>query len=329
MNRLATRPLLACVLVAGGLTSSLCAQPLQYQPGSLLIYPLWMNQAGKGSLISVTNTNGDRRVLANNFRRGDVNVHYFYIEQRNWRVFDRVERLTPNDIFTVITADHNPEQGEGFLYVVAEDPETELAIEFDYLIGKEVVVDMVGNVCYATVAYSIQANRPTPYSITDVNGNGRAEFNNTEYVRFPDVLFVDSFMEQVPSGIIDELVLLTTLGQDFRVDLDWLIYNNREDVFSRTFSFVCWTKVRLDQISAVTMFPNLNGQNPGGEARTGWARVDGRVATNIYTGELVDDPPFIGAHISTINAPPAILFQGMRLLHQDGYQDGRSLPIRF
>jgi hypothetical protein len=287
-----------------------------------------MNAGGKGSLISVTNTNGDRRVLPNNFRRGDVDVHYFYIEQRNWRVFDRVERLTPNDIFTVITADHNPEQGEGFLFVVAKDPETERAIDFDYLIGREIVVDMVGNVCYATVAFSVQGERP-PYSPTDINNDGIAQFDGSEYTELPDSFYIDSFMEQVPDGLIDEVVLLTTLGADYRVDLNWLFYNNREDVFSRTFSFVCWTKVRLDQISLVTMFPNLNGTNPGGEARTGWARVDGNVATNIYTGQLVQDPPFIGLHISIINAPPAIIFQGMRLLHQTGYQDNGELPIRF
>ncbi len=116
---------------------------------------------------------------------------------------------------------------------------------------------------------------------------------------------------QQSNSLETELVLVSLLGRDFRINVNFLFYDNEEDVFSRSFTFVCWTSVKLSDISLITR--NLGGRS--GEAQTGWARIDGDFAVNLITGllwtseEVVPpgipnrdqaDPPLLGAYVERI-----------------------------
>ena len=188
-------------LVAGATTAQ--AQPRHLQPGSLLIYPFYDSSPGAGTIISVTNTNSDRTFCPNeDFRAGDVVLHYVYIDGATWREFDRFEPLTPGDTLSVLADSHNPEMDRGFLTVKALDPVTLDAIDFDYLIGDAIVVQSDFNFLWGYTPYSFRGladdntqqdcNRIT----TDDDQDGKADFDGTEYDMFPSELFVDSFLDR-------------------------------------------------------------------------------------------------------------------------------------
>jgi hypothetical protein len=327
------------MLVLGLAGVSATAQPTEMEPGSVLLYPQVDSRLGigMGTVISVTNTLGDRRVRQNNLRVGDVQIQYFYVEGRNnWQVSDRIERLTPNDMFTVLAGDHNPQTELGFLLIVAQDPEVEVPISFNYLIGDEILVDVQGNRTWSLTAIPFKCLLPfeeglnTVRTTTDVNQNGAVDFDNVEYDYWPDALYMNRFFQQ--NGALEtELILVSMLGRDFRISVGFLFYDNEEDVFSRSFDFICWTSVKLSDISLITR--NLGGRS--GELPTGWARINGDRAFNLVTGEqwtseegqpnpLNQDPPLLGAYVERIL--PAAGYEYGHLLHHSGAQNGNEFP---
>jgi len=322
-----------------GLAGLAWAQPREMEPGSVLLYPIVSSSLGQGhgTVISVTNTLGDRRVRNNNFRVGDVQIQYFYVEgRRNWQVTDRIEQLTPNDMFTVLAGDHNPQVEVGFLIVVAQDPETQVPISFNYLIGDEILADFLDNRTWSLPAIPFKAIAPFQEGLggvrttTDTNANGAVDFDGAEYDYWPDVLYLNRFFQQ-DASLEGELTLVSLLGRDFRISVNFLFYDNEEDVFSRSFEFICWTTVRLWDISLITR--NLGGNS--NELQTGWARIDGHAAFNLITGAQWasetppanpqnQDPPLLGAYLERIF--PMMGFEYGHLLHHSGFQNGNEFP---
>ena len=86
--------LLSAMLLAVASVAS--AQPVHLQPGSALVFPLYDSSPGTGTVICVTNTN-DSNIYCNetDFRRGDVVLHYVYVDGETCFEFDRYEFLTP------------------------------------------------------------------------------------------------------------------------------------------------------------------------------------------------------------------------------------------
>jgi len=327
------------MLVLGLAGVSATGQPREMEPGSVLLYPQVDSRLGlgMGTVISVTNTLGDRRIRNNNFRVGDVQIQYFYVEGRNnWQITDRFEQLTPNDMFTVLAGDHNPQTELGFLIIIAQDPETQVPISFNYLIGDEILVDVQGNRTWSLTAIPFKSLLPFQNGLlgirttTDLNANGAVDFDGTEYDYWPDVLYMNRFFQQ--NGALEtELILVSMLGRDFRISVNFLFYDNEEDVFSRSFDFICWTSVKLSDVSLITR--NLGGRS--GELPTGWARIDGNVAFNLITGQqwasetppanpTNQDPPLLGAYVERIL--PAAGFEYGHLLHHSGFQNGNEFP---
>ncbi|MBI1850123.1 MAG: hypothetical protein HYR85_07240, partial [Planctomycetes bacterium] len=67
--------------VAALIAGSAMAQPRHLQPASLLVFPYYNSAPGAGTIISVTNTNDDRTYCPDDdFRAGDVVLHYVYID---------------------------------------------------------------------------------------------------------------------------------------------------------------------------------------------------------------------------------------------------------
>ena len=80
------------------------------------------------------------------------------------------------------------------------------------------------------------------------------------------------------------LVLINlTGGAAFEAIVDFLVYNDNEEVFSAQYQFKCWKKVDLLRISNVfaDWFLASTGHNPAESldgSETGWMRLDGNVA---------------------------------------------------
>jgi hypothetical protein len=318
--------LVGAALVA--LVGSAMAQPNYDTPSSLLIYPIVDSRLGQGmgTVVSVTNTNRNRVINTNtNLPTGTLQVRFWYVKGVDpWTVTDIPELLTPNDILTVLAGNHNPELELGFLVVIAEDPTNDALINFNYLIGDEIVVDVAGARTTNLNAMGFKAlaagtTQPNGAPLADLDGDGRAEFNGSEYERFPELLYLSSFFQQ-SATMEGDLTFVALLGRDYRIGVNFLIYDNEEDQFSRNFFFVCWTRVALLGISSV--FDSLGG-TPN-EEQVGWARIDGGDAVNILTGRVIFDAPIVGAKTQRVLPYAGLEFGG--LLHHSGVNNETSYP---
>lgn len=327
---------LGFAVVAGFLSASVAtAQPREFEPGSVLIYPFFDARPGKVSMITVTNVNTSRKVAPNQFRNGDVQLHYYYIDGIECLEFNRSEFLTPGDTLTVMASEHNPESTYGYLYVVAEDPETEERIDYDYLVGDEVVFDSRLGYVWQVPAIAFQGLPskdpllPCPevsgsgHGLTDsmANGgtsNGLMDFDGMEYAAFPDRLIVSSFFQQGAKAT-DQLVLFSPGNPNLTVNPLFLIFNNREDKFSRDFVFNCWWTGPLEDISNVV-------KNLGGDRRefgppsvqTGWMTIDGDRGYFSGSGNSVPDPPILGMILRSFGSGHSL--GTATLLHHVGTQ---------
>lgn len=309
------------------------AQPRDLEPGSLLIFPFFDNRPGRQSVITVTNTNLDRSVAGNGFKAGDVLVHYVYVGGEDWLEFDRSEFLTPGDMLSVSTADHNPHGGFGFLYVYAVDPETHAPVDFDHLIGDVLIVDagVEGGWSIQGVAFrGLPGGVPAPdpgtsgsgFAFTDADGDGLRDFDEVEYDAFPAELFVPRFFEEGPKNEM-QLVLFTSFGPEFIVASDVTIFNNAEDRFSRDLRFSCWFAGNLSEISGITA--DLGGDPDEFEPReTGWLRISGGRLLNRFGRREPEPPALIGFVLESVG-PVGNRIQAARLLNHAGVRNGGEL----
>jgi hypothetical protein len=322
-----------------GLASVASAQPLHNQPASLLAFPLFDSQPATATIINVTNTNSDRTVCVDNdnLRVGDVRLHYVYYGAQMadldagiatpWLEFDRFEDLTPADTLTVLASQHNPEGEIGFLTVKAITPDTDEAIDFDYLIGSAYIANSNLDILWCYTPYAFQAEPGSGGQSTCghdlVDGPGSI-FDGSSYSQFPDKLFIDSFFEEQDGVFDNRLTLMSTSGQDFINEVDFLFWNNKEDRFSRTFKFVCWTSVELSEISAVVA--NLNGDPAEFVKETGWASINGRRVLDLAGNPVQDGDFFYGpALLGVFSQAVRVDFVACHALHYTGTQT-TSLP---
>jgi len=286
------------------------------KPASLLVFPEFDSRAMSTTLITVTNTNGDFTPLGT-LSEGTVDIEYVYIGKLNaaGQTIPCLEtnftrRLTPNDTLTVIAGVQNPNQSLGFVYVFAKSPITGQAIVFNHLVGSAIILDNFAGADYSFEPYAYLGVGPAG-TTTDDDGDGVRDLNNLEYSCAPDVLLFPRFLGQsnvVPKaqlgglpvvGYESDLVLLNLSGgKDFDVVVDYLIYNDDEEVFSAQSSFVCWEKRTLLEINSAfgQAFLSTTNQDPNEvlgapNLETGWFRLDGRVAAS--GADVVQDPAIL------------------------------------
>jgi hypothetical protein len=251
-------------------------------PGSLLLYPEFDNRDGTVTVLTVTNTAVDV---------GDVEVEFVYIGvegqdgyQIDCEEFNRTEVFTDNDTLTLITNFHNPQQEQGFVYVFARDG-VDNPIVHNWLIGN--VMTVAGLEAFE---YSVN---PVAYEgfAGDANGNGLRDLDGQEYEESADEILVPRFLGQ--GGMFNsELILIgLTGGARFETTVDFLIYNDNEEVFSSEYTFECWERVELLQISGIfdnNFLQNFTNHDPqellgAPDIETGWFRMTGALASSPTT----------------------------------------------
>lgn len=298
--------------IAAGAGVPALAQPVQSVPASVLVFPLFDSRDSRETILVVTDTSGDRLPCDENdsLERGGVRLHFVYYGTRQadldrdprtarWLEFDRYETLTPGDTIAVRASEHDPDADVGFLTVKALSPDTDEPIDFDFLVGSALVADAAADTMWSYVPYSFQGVGNGSLSTCGhelVDGPGTL-FDGLSYCRFPDFLLLDSFSQERPGVVDGELTLMSTSGSDYVNDVEFLIWNNREERFSRQFTFRCWTSVPLADISAVTL--RLGGDPDEGGMQTGWLALDGRrvvdlAAHPVTDGDLVYGPAVLG-----------------------------------
>ncbi len=294
-----------------GLALSASADSLD-RTGSLLLYPLFDNNRGGIYTISVTNTNSDTNPGSGQLLAGTVDVEFVYINGSDCLEFNRTRRLTPNDTLTVTTRFDNPNQTEGYVYVFAKSPTTGKAIKWDWLAGDSfhVAPGIVGGVDIPPVVFRAASGLASGAN-TDVDNDGVRDLNGNEYEKVSDELLVPRFVAHFDGVSRPELLLIGLTGKSFTTIVNFLIYNDNEEVFSAQYAFDCWDRVRLESINGAFTQSFLQTTNhtanefvaiTGNQMETvptpleyGWFRMDGAVAFS--TAASVSDPAFMAVRI--------------------------------
>lgn len=313
-----TRFLPALGLAALALTATANAES---RPGSLLLFPSFDSSPGSSTVLTVTNTNDD--VVT-----GTVLVEFIYIEEKTCLEYNRTALLTANDTLTVLAAVHNPDQEQGYVYVFAKSPQTGAAISWDYLIGNMIDIDafVLFDWSLNPVSFQGQTEVGTP---TDLDSDGIRDLDGVEYSQAPDEILIPRFIGQ-GFPFTSELILVNlTGGARFTTVIDFLVYNDNEQVFSAQHSFDCWEMVRLTDISNVfsrdfllSTFQNpLEVQGAAGYLETGWMRIDGNIASSRAAD--IEDPAVLAVLVEQIFA--VTTFGSADLPFFNGEQDNGSL----
>jgi hypothetical protein len=271
------------------------------EPGSLLVYPTFDNTRGTFTILTVTNTNDD--VVS-----GTVAVEFVYIDAQTCLEFNRTHILTANDTLSVLTSVHNPNMHRGYCYVFAKSPVTGKAIAWDHLAGTDLVFGNSSAYDFELNAVVFKAGEGLAQGdATDLDSDGIRDLDGSEYQRAPDQIIVPRFFGNA-LGIRTDLVLIGLTGARFTSIINFLIYNDNEEVFSAQYSFDCWDRVRLTDVSnafsrdfllSTNQNPfEIQGATPSLEA--GWYRMDGNLAFS--TAAQVSDPAFLALQLERLNA---------------------------
>jgi len=262
--------------------------------GSLLLYPEFDNRDGDVSVITVTNVSATDSVEVEFMYIGRPDDYY----DMQCEEFNRAEDLTPNDTFTVITNYHNPQQEQGYAYVFAREGVGNPVVH-NGLIGQVLTING-----WHSVEYSMNAVAYTGLD-GDANGNGLRDLDGSEYEAGPDVLQVPRFFGQ-GAAFHSELILIgLTGGVQFDTYVDFMVYNDNEEGFSAQYSFNCWEKVDLVDISgaftqnflALGTDHDVN-EDIGGGREYGWFEFTGHSASSTSTD--IANPAIYGVMIEKI-----------------------------
>ena len=262
-------------------------------PASMLVFPEFDNRTANLTLVTVTNTAEDL---------DPVKVEFVYIGRTTASgqtipclEYNRTETLTSNDTLSVVTSVHNPNQAQGYLYVFAKNRITGKATVHNHLVGHALIIQGLSQLDYSyepEVFLGVGAQGED----TDRDGDGLRDLNDLEYSCAPDQILIPRFLGQRP-GIESQLVLLNlTGGSEFTATLDLLTYTDNEEAFSGQYSFQCWAKVPLTDISQVfadSFLRDSTAQNPQEDigVETGWLRLNGLNA--VSTAATIADPAFL------------------------------------
>jgi hypothetical protein len=306
LNRI---PILPCVLTTaliGLLSPALLAAAKG--AGSLLLFPMFDNLRGQQTLITVTNTHADPLL-------GTVRLEYVYINRVGCQEFNRSRTLTPNDTLTVLTRVDNPNMAQGYVYVFAKSLTTGKAIKFDHLIG---TMATLGLHDFELDPFVFRAGAALAEGAhTDLEnegiGDGLRDLDGLEYEPAPAEILVPRFFGQ-SAELESELILINlTGGAQFDALIDLLIYNDNEEVFSGQYSFRCWKRVKLMELSgafsdsfllSTNHAPNevSTGSLPITCPETGWVRINGNLANSTHT--VIPDPAILAARVDNALAGP-------------------------
>lgn len=289
-----------------------CPTAHRRRAGSLLVYPEFDNTNGSHTVLTVTN-------VAN--ESDDVAVEFIYIDAEGCQEFNRTELLTPNDTLTLLTRFHNPDQERGFVYAFAKDPVTGERIVSNTLIGHLLILSAGqdesslagkdggggGGGKGGGIEYSMN---PLVFEgigeggLTDLDGDGLLDLDGLEYEMAPDQILIPRFFGQreglhFVEGFDSSLILLSLSGGSlFDTTVDFLVYNDNEQVFSAEHTFTCWEKLPLIDVSPVfgqAFLADSTAHDPNEllgapQLETGWMRIDGAVANSSST--TIHDPAF-------------------------------------
>src|SRR6185295_5613193 len=96
---------------------------------------------------------------------------------------------------------------------------------------------------------------PPERALTDIDnggaGDGIRDLDGVEYEMAPSKILIPRFTGQSTVYQSDLVLIALTGGAGFTTRLDFLVYNDNEEVFSKNFTFRCWRKIPLSTLSTL------------------------------------------------------------------------------
>jgi hypothetical protein len=232
--------------------------------GAFLVYPGVEANGGAGieTFLTITNTSSQSVIAHVAFINGDSSSSR-YCYECNFDV-----PLSGLDTETLVLVNSNGVthirnldtgsirscwQSLGFVTVDVEDA-THRTLTDNILLGEAVVVDYANGSAMTVEALSIQGDLG--------NGDRNFAFDGAEYRKFPAVLGAD-FVAPDFGGPLNAHLTLFTLAfkRQFPplTDCSIIGFDARENQFSNSFQFGCWTQVSLEDVDPEFAYPYLGG----------------------------------------------------------------------
>ena len=246
--------------------------------------------------------------------------------------FDRYEDLTPNDTLTLLTSAHNPEHALGYLVVYVVDEENQ-PIAQDSLAGQLLAINGIDRFEYSVNPVDFRSPVAAG-ELTDLDGDEIRDLDGAEYELAPDELMVPRFVGQGAQataingfeGFSGSLILVDlNSGAQFDTTVDFLSYNDNEEVFSGEYTFNCWDKPYLTDISGAFASDFLKNwtnhdENESLQGREyGWFKFWGHVANS--TAASLADPAIYGVYVERVG-----MYTAADLPFEVGGRAGHVLP---
>jgi len=251
-------------------------------PGSLMIFPEYDSRQGSYTFLTVTNVNSSE----------SVRVHFNFVDGEDCGTNNAFETLTPRDTITFYSTALSPTPGRGFCYAYARGITNAAAIDFDYLIASQITLDGMSGSEYQLNALMFEG-KTGEGNPTDLDNDGRRDMDGLEYGATPDRIAIPRFFGQIEGEgqARAELILIGLTGTKFDTTVDFLIYNDNEEVFSSQHTFDCWDRVPLLSISGAfsnDFLANFTNNDPGEIQgfpvfESGWFVMNGAVASSTAT----------------------------------------------
>ncbi|MBI5362087.1 MAG: hypothetical protein HZA53_02840 [Planctomycetes bacterium] len=271
------------------------------KPASLLVYPCYDNSRSTETLITVTNTS---TTVSGTASADNVQVEFVYINGANCLETNRTRTLTPGDTLTVLASADNPNSNAGYVYVFAK--RNGAAISFNHLIGTSITLSGSDTRDFELDPIAFLALGADNATTDAAPADGRRDLNGTEYEQAPGELAFPRFVGQ-GNGAESRLILINLVGARFNAVLDFLVYNDNEEVFSAQKTIDCWDRVLLSDINGVFnndfLYNNTN-HNVNEIAgisfnEVGWFSVQGTVANS--SNDVVLNPAILAALVESVH----------------------------
>jgi hypothetical protein len=246
-----------------GMAQTLSNNYSDIKPGSILFFNRFTSNPTNPLLgdtqINITNLNQSKSIA----------LHFYMVDGSSCSVADSGTSLAPSQTISYLMSDYDPGIF-GYLIVVAQDMETGLPTQHNWLAGTSLVREFDGR---QAVLSAISIGKLTIGNITaDPDGLYRLKFNGATYEKLPQTLAVTSFDSQVSTTSFMYIYSPSSniyVGEANTASISTLLFNDSSQSLSGSFSLTCYR-----QDSFMTFFSRGGGINrhvtPG---RTGWIRL--------------------------------------------------------
>lgn len=259
-------------------------------PGSLLLYPEFDNREGTFTILTVTNVD----IVETN---DPIDVEFVYVGGDDCQEFNRTETLTPGDTFTCLADVHNPEDDNGYVFVYAKEwvgqPQNGSPKTHNYLIGNVITCDGFDTWEFSMNPFSFEGS---PIGGEQNNGDADLLLDGQEYSGVSQDIIIPRFFGQTASRRSELILLDLTGGPGFSTTVDFLIWNDNEEIFSSEYTFDCWEREKLKNISGIFknhFLKNWTNDDPdellgASQVETGWMHIHGHLTQDM--NDTTPDP---------------------------------------